>query len=191
MAQAGHSQGMGRRSSTLAGTISLKSMQRRSSLSALDSNTSVMSDLSFKRWHKRMQARHKSLGTEGFRLWTWCYRGCAPCRWFDSIDYEAKPCKYCIGFKRFKMIGTFCLMAIFIYTLLYVIWGDELLPGGTIFFMFLLFVVAYLTGYILLLVGLPPMIGHMLVGIVCGNMPPNWLPPHDKHYLERISFVVE
>lgn len=98
----------------------------------------VPSEVGFKQWHKRMQANHENLGGHGFRLWHWCYKCCTPCRWIDAIEVDKKLCVCCLTFSSFKYLGTMILVAAFSYAFLYSILKNEVLPGGTLFFLFIL-----------------------------------------------------
>ncbi|EEB11404.1 hypothetical protein Phum_PHUM113300 [Pediculus humanus corporis] len=95
------------------------------------------------RWQYGNQSNFENK-SDVFELWKWCHVFCKPCRWFDSIDYEYKICRF-----------------------------------------------SYVAGHFLVFAGLPPMLGHLLVGIICGNLPTNWFPSFDPNELRVIIVNLE
>ncbi|XP_076454012.1 sodium/hydrogen exchanger 9B2-like [Babylonia areolata] len=78
---------------------------------------------------------------------------------------------YCPPHSR---VGAF-LFVVFIgfvwWGVLWAIVGDDALPGGNLFSLFLLFVFCWCGGYMVELIRLPPLLGMLIVGGILGNVP--------------------
>mmetsp|Transcript_18133 Transcript_18133/g.59223 ORF Transcript_18133/g.59223 Transcript_18133/m.59223 type:complete len:695 (+) Transcript_18133:796-2880(+) len=71
----------------------------------------------------------------------------------------------------FKEKVCLALLTVFLYTVLYLSFGEEFLPSGAAWATFLIWLASHVGGNCVAYVGLPPLLGMLLSGIVLRNLP--------------------
>ncbi|XP_059176925.1 sodium/hydrogen exchanger 9B2-like [Physella acuta] len=77
----------------------------------------------------------------------------------------------CPPHSRMGAVMFMVLVALAIWAALFSLTGDQALPKGNLFSLFVLFVACWCGGYVVKLIKLPPLLGMLLVGGVLGNAP--------------------
>ncbi|CAD7085885.1 unnamed protein product [Hermetia illucens] len=108
---------------------------------------------------------------------SWIYMLCMRCRveyntpsWEPPYWQTICPYPLCPSYRQFARIISLFLIGILIWISAYIIIGDSAAPGGQLFGLVVLTVVAHFGGWIVSLTTLPRLIGMLFVGILFQNV---------------------
>ncbi|XP_070544796.1 sodium/hydrogen exchanger 9B2-like isoform X2 [Ptychodera flava] len=131
-----------------------------------------------------------------------CDRWCAPCltkyhdppKAGDGCCYRFKYSILCPPHGKFATGILYVLLVCIVWGTLWAITGEEALPGGNLFALFVLWVAAVLGGLLVTFIKLPPLLGMLIVGVLLRNIPyinvAKDIEPEWSISLRNIAFTV-
>lgn len=140
---------------------------------------------------------------------SWWYLFCLKCRqkeigpgWEPTYWSKACPHPFCPSFRHMARILALLITVGLFWGVVLVVAGQDAKPGGQLFNIAVLVVVAYLGGWLFRMLTLPALVGMLLVGVIFQNVGLinvegtyqgfvsilRWAPPNDSKRTERFDF---
>lgn len=127
------------------------------------------------------------------RFSSWWYVFCLKCRkkevgpgWEPKCWSNAFPHPYCPSYRHVARILALLITVLLFWGVVYAIVRDDAAPGGQLFNIAALVVVAYLGGWVFRMLTLPALVGMLFVGIAFKNV--NLINVND-HYKEFVTIL--
>ncbi|XP_011299039.1 sodium/hydrogen exchanger 9B1 isoform X1 [Fopius arisanus] len=131
---------------------------------------------------------------------SWLYLFCARCHGPDDTPSweppgwrRACPRPFCPTYRKFSRILCLFLLGIMAWGITYSIVGEDAAPGGPLFSLACLAIVAHFAGWIFSLTTLPALIGMLLTGIIMQNVGLVYIEGRYAHVvanLRKIALVI-
>lgn len=116
---------------------------------------------------------------------SWWYMFCLNCRHKDSVPSwsppgwdETFPHPFCPSYRQFARLFALLLIGLLIWGITFAIAGETAAPGGPLFGLAALCIVANFGGWLVSLVHLPALVGMLLVGTLFQNV--GWINFEDE-----------
>ncbi|KAF7990756.1 hypothetical protein HCN44_000561 [Aphidius gifuensis] len=107
---------------------------------------------------------------------SWLYLFCTRCHgkddtpsWEPTGWHKLCPSPFCPSYRKFSRIISLLLLGLMTWGITYAIIGDDAAPGGPLFSIAVLAIIAHFVGWIFSLTTLPALIGMLMTGIVMQN----------------------
>lgn len=108
---------------------------------------------------------------------SWLFLFCKRCRqeeggpsWEPPLWHRLCPYPFCPTYRQFARILSLCLIGLLCWGIVYTLLGETAAPGGQLFGLAVLCIVAHFGGWLMSLTTLPALIGMLMVGILFQNV---------------------
>lgn len=124
---------------------------------------------------------------------SWWYIFCLKCRkkevgpgWEPKYWPTTFPYPYCPSYRQVARIMALLITVLLFWGVVFAVIGADAKPGGQLFNIAVLVVIAYLGGWVFRMLTLPALVGMLLVGMFYQNL---GFIQIDSHYKEFVSIL--